>query len=650
MASMRADYFVDAPDCQDFDKSSRLEWLDTNSSGAYAMGTVAGVRTRRYHGLLNAPARQGSATNVWLSCLEETLLLEGSRYALAAQQYPDILSPRGFELLGEFRLGPHPSWLYRLGEAALAKEVLLIEGTPAVLVRYCCSEDAELEVRPFFAGRQHHGLVQANAGPTWSIENTWDLVTLHGAESPIYLRSDAREFSEKPDWYYRFEYSVDRDRGLDHQEDLWTPGVLRFTLRADTWAYFVCGLEDVGCLDPMQVLRWVEAKENRFPKPESVEAKLSNAAEHYAVRQANRRTIIAGYPWFTDWGRDTFIALPGLLLARGKGQESAETIESFIALRRDGLIPNRITYDGSTPEYNSVDATLWLYIAVWEWLSCGGSREHFQDRFYAPMRDMLLTMARGTIYAIHCDPDDGLLTAGTQETQLTWMDARWNGVAVTPRYGKAVEINALWYNALRLMTEWARERGEYGSELRFGEMANRAIAGFTRGFWNEARGCFYDVIRPGMQDAQVRPNQLLALSLPFPLAIRSKGESILRAVEKKLLTPLGLRTLAVDEADYQARYEGGPEARDRAYHQGTVWPWLLGPYVRACLRIRPELAGEKARLRSLLNNVLAHLETGCLGQLPEVFDGSPPQREGGTPAQAWSVAEVLWLLKKELAS
>ena len=647
---MRADYFVDALGCQDFEKSSQLEWLDTNSTGAYAMGTVAGVRTRRYHGLLNAPAQAGKATNVWLSCLEETLTIDGERSLLSAQQYPGLVSPRGFELMGEFRLGPQPSWLYRLGEASFEKEVLLIEGSPAVLVRYCCSENAELEVRPFIAGRQQHGLVEASSAMPWSIENTWDLVTLHGAEAALYLRSDAREFIESPNWYYRFEYSMDRARGLDYQEDLWTPGVLRFSLRADTWAYFVCGLEDVGCLDPMQVLRWVEAKENRFPKPARVDEQLSNAAEHYVALHGTRRTIIAGYPWFTDWGRDTFIALPGLLLARGKLAEAAETIESFVALRQDGLIPNRITDDGATPEYNSVDATLWLYIAVSEWLNCGGSREQFQDRFYAPMRDMLLTMARGTINAIHCDPDDGLLTAGTPETQLTWMDARWNGVAVTPRYGKAVEINALWYNALRLMRDWARERGEAGSESRFGEMASLAINGFTRGFWNEGRGCFYDVIRPGLQDGRVRPNQLFALSLPFPLAIRSKGESILRVVEDQLLTPMGLRTLATGEPGYQGRYEGGPETRDGAYHQGTVWPWLLGPYVRACLRFRPEAVGEKVRLRALLNDLLGQMQTGCLGQLPEVFDGSAPQRAGGTPAQAWSVAEILWLLRKELAS
>ena len=400
----------------------------------------------------------------------------------------------------------------------------------------------------------------------------------------------------------------------------------------------------------MRVIDWVAAKEARFPLPHDLIGRLENAAEHLVFERApGQRSVIAGYPWFTDWGRDTFISLPGLLLARRKMGQASEIIDHFLSQRQDGLIPNRIVDDGVTPEYNSIDATLWLFIAVWQWLECGGDREVFQDRFYAPMREMLDALARGTIFAIQTDETDGLLSAGTAQTQLTWMDARINGVPATPRYGKAVEINALWYNALRMMTQWARERREFASEMRFGELANRAIAGFTLSFWNEEKRCLYDCLRPGFADGQVRPNQLFVLSLPYPLVIRSKGESMLQVVEEKLLTPYGLRTLAPDEAGYRPRYEGGPESRDAAYHQGTVWPWLLGPYVRACLRVRGETVEEKARLRELLIPLLSQLDEGCLGQVPEVYDGSAPQYPGGTPAQAWSVAEVLraWLLTNE---
>lgn len=646
---MRADSFIDAAKCQNFSQSSQMEWLDTNGAGAYAMGTVAGLRTRRYHGLLNAPQSAGLPTSVWLSGLEDTLQIEGDSYELATHSYGGIVTPHGYELLNEFRLCPYPGWLYRIGEATLVRELMLIDGLPAVMVRYCCSENAELQVRPFLAGRQHHGLVKAGQQTPWTVDAGEDILSLRKDGAALHFRSDARDFTIAPDWYYNFEYEVDRARGLDHAEDLWTPGLFRFSLRADTWAYLVCGLEDLGPLDPMQLLRWMAAKEARFPAPRSMENRLENAAEHFIFEHNGRRSVIAGYPWFSDWGRDTFISLPGLFLARNKIGDAAKTIDSFLTLRRDGLIPNRITDDGSTPEYNSVDATLWLYIAVWQWLESGGSAVEFQDRFFTPLREMLMTMARGTIYAIHCDEADGLLSAGLPDTQLTWMDAKVDGVAVTPRFGKAVEINALWYNALRLVSEWSKDRGDPEAQATFSGMANRAIAGFTQSFWNTDENCLFDVIRTGYTDRRIRPNQLFALSLPYPLVIRSKGESILQIVERELLTPMGLRTLACGEAGYRGRFEGGVYERDHAYHQGTVWPWLLGPYGRACLRVRTDLPAERLRLRALLDGILTQLDSGCLGQLAEVYDGDEPQREGGTPAQAWSVAEILWLLKKELA-
>ena len=648
---MRADIYVDAARCRDFSKSSTLEWLDTNGIGGYAMGTVAGVRTRRYHSLLNAPQQPGQPAQVWLSALEDTLCFDGGRYELATQNYPGAISPLGYELLGEFRLAPFPSWLFHIGEASLIKEVMLVDGKNEVLVRYCCTEDARLELRPFLAGRQQHSLLRAEVGQAWDVAGKPGHLGLHRSDASLHIRSDASDFAEEATWYYRFQYAVDRARGLDYEEDLWTPGLLHFNLRADTWVYLVCGLEDPGPLRPLELLKAIEAKEKRFPVPKRLEDKLVNAGEHFVFEQNQRKSVIAGYPWFTDWGRDTFISLPGLFLARNQLAGAARTIENFVALRRDGLIPNRITDDGSTPEYNSVDATLWLYVAVWQWLECGGDRALFQDQFFAPMREMLQTMAKGTIYGISCDMHDGLLRAGLPDTQLTWMDARVNGIAVTPRFGKPVEINALWYNALCLMTEWARERGESATEHQFGSMANHAIAGFTASFWNRTAGCLYDVIRDDGWDDKIRPNQLFALSLPFPMVIRSKAESILEVVERDLVTPTGLRTLAPHERGYRGRFEGGPFERDTAYHQGTVWPWLFGPYARACLKVRTNQEAEKERLRNLLIPFAEReLEQGCLGQLAEVYDGDQPQREGGTPAQAWSVAEILWILKKELPS
>ncbi|MBM3758629.1 MAG: hypothetical protein FJW36_00115 [Acidobacteria bacterium] len=632
---MRSDAYIDAARCRDFAQSSALEWLDTNGSGAYAMGTVAGVRTRRYHSLLNA----GQPTHVWLNALEDILHLGGEAYELATHRYPGTVTPRGYQLLGEFRLAPYPSWLYRIDEATLIKEVMLIDGAPAVLVRYCCSEDAVLDLRPFLAGRPQHNLLRANPNLEWQHRSEPGHLHLHRHGTHLHIRSDAARFVEHPDWYLKFQYAVDRSRGLDFEEDLWTPGLLQFELKADTWAYLVCALDqDPGPLNPLDLLKAIEAKERRFPAPRNLWDRLSNAAEHFIFEQRGRKSVIAGYPWFTDWGRDTFISMPGLFLARKKLDEAERTIDNFLSLRRDGLIPNRITDDGSTPEYNSIDATLWLFIAVWQCLESGGSHERFQDRFFAPMRDMLRTIAHGTIYGIHRDPADGLLNAGLCDTQLTWMDARVNGRTITPRSGKAVEINALWYNALRLMTDWARERGEHQTENLFGGMANQAIDGFTRSFWNPQEGCLFDLLG----DPSIRPNQLFALSLPFPLVIRSKGESILSVVERDLLTPNGLRTLSPRDPKYRGRFEGGPEQRDSAYHQGTVWPWLFGPYARAVNRVR----GEQPELKNMLIQfVESQLDQGCLGQLAEVYDGDSPQREGGCPAQAWSAAEILWVAR-----
>lgn len=622
---MRSDCYIEASRCRDFAESGSLEWLDTNGAGAYAMGTVAGIRSRRYHGLLN----DGSPTHVWLAGVEDTLELDGQTIPLATQHYPGQIALKGYEQLSEFRLAPYPVWTWQIDEASLIKEVVLIDGLPAVLIRYCCSENATLTLRPFLAGRPQHQLLRESTAPQWQCESSPGHVQLTHPQGTLHFRSDADSFTAEPLWYHRFQYAIDQSRGLDSEEDLYTPGVLHFELRADTWAYLVVSLNgDPGPLDPLKLIQAIEAKERRFPAPRSLTDRLSNAAEHFL----QRNTVIAGYPWFTDWGRDTFISLPGLFLSRNRLDAATRTIENFLSLRKDGLIPNRITDDGSTPEYNSADATLWIFIAVWQWIECGGDRQ----RFLPELREMLLTIARGTHYNIYCDPADGLLNAGTPETQITWMDARVGGIAVTPRNGKPVEINALWYNALRLMAEWT------GEEV-FSTMANRAIAGFTERFWNPQRGCLYDVLGSD----QIRPNQLFALSLPYPLVIRSKAESILHVVERDLLTSKGLRTLSPRDAGYKPRFEGGPYERDHAYHQGTVWPWLFGPYVRACLKVR----GKHTGLRDLLVNfVNAEIDRGCLGQLPEVFDAEAPQRQGGCPAQAWSVAEIHWLLTKELAS
>ncbi|MDX2266558.1 MAG: amylo-alpha-1,6-glucosidase [Bryobacter sp.] len=633
--------------------ASRLEWLDTNSRGFYAMGTPAGIRTRRYHGLLVGPAKPQAPQCVWVNAVEEEISFGGELHLLHAHQYAGVVVPKGYEAIAKFQATPCPTWLYRLGEASLEKELLLVENQPAVLLRYCCSENARMRLRPLVSGRHHHQLFSESVEAPFQTVYRGESVELRREDASLYFDGEFQHFQAAPDWYFRFEYAKEKNRGLDFREDLYTPGIFELDLPADTWVSFRISLAPPQDWSAREALNWREGKQARFPRPKNMDQRLANAARHFIFHRDSGPSVIAGYPWFTDWGRDTFISLPGLLLAQPNHADTclaAQIIQQFLQLRSHGLIPNRITDDGSTPEYNSIDATLWMFIAIFYWREAGGDRNLFRDTFYPALIEILATLERGTLYAIHCDPSDGLLSAGTMETQLTWMDARVYGVPVTPRFGKAVEINALWYNALRLLTDWARELGDFPTEKHFGALANRTISGFTTLFWHEAGGYLFDVIRPGYRDTRIRPNQLFAISLPYPLVVRSKAEQILGVVEEYLLTPFGLRTLSPQDPQYKARYEGGPENRDGAYHQGTVWPWLFGPYMRACLRTRGRHAEEVNRCRKLLEPLLESLDEGCLEQIAEVYDADAPHRPGGTPAQAWSVAEIRWLLAKELRS
>jgi predicted glycogen debranching enzyme len=359
-------------------------------------------------------------------------------------------------------------------------------------------------------------------------------------------------------------------------------------------------------------------------------------------------TIIAGYPWFTDWGRDTMISVPGLLVARGRLREARDVLSGFLGYLDRGLVPNRFADSGGRPEYNTADATLWLFPAAHALLQAGEDQEFLRDVLYPAALDILEWHRRGTHFGIHVDPLDGLLVAGDAGTQLTWMDAKVGDWVVTPRDGKPVEVNALWYNALRLTARWARKLGFSGQAQRLEAEARGTARSFEGAFWNPGRAFLNDVVRPGGADARLRPNQLLAVSLPFPLLGAERQRSVVRAVERALLTPLGIRTLAPDEPGYQPAYRGEPRRRDGAYHQGTVWPWLLGPYVRAMLTAYGRDDATIARGLAVLRGIARHLGEACLGTVSEIFEAEPPFRPVGAPAQAWSVAEILHVLETEL--
>jgi predicted glycogen debranching enzyme len=574
-----------------YDGAAALEWLETNGLGGWASSTVCFANTRRYHGLLVAATE--TERRVLIAKLDETV----GGVALATNRFPGAIHPRGFEYLVAFARNVFPVWEYEVGGVRLRKTVVAPRGENTTIVLYevlAAPAPFELRLAPFLAGRGYHALQHRG-----------------GSVDHVNVDVPGSRFESAPDWWLNFVYDREEERGLDAVEDLWTPGFHVVTLKEGDVLPVVLATER----RERDALAMIEAERARR---EALGGELERAADQFLVRD----TIIAGYHWFTDWGRDTMIALPGLCLATGRFGDARRILEHWAGAMSRGMIPNRFP-DGTTePAYNAVDATLWFFIAVWHYWKATGERA-----FVDSLRDAIAWMDRGTRFNIHIDAD-GLLDAGADGVALTWMDAIVDGRVVTPRRGKAVEVNALWVNALQIVAELTADDA----------LMQRAVAvrnTFERAFWNEGAGCCYDVVG----DASIRPNQIIALSLPFPLFDDARAESILDVIDEKLLTPVGLRTLAPDDPRYCPRLVGPQRERDEAYHQGTVWPWLLGPYIAAAVRVRGERGRETAR--QLLANMRAHLGEAGLGTISECFDGDAPHTPRGCIAQAWSVAEVL---------
>ena len=561
---------------------SDVEWLETNGTGAFAMGTAAGLNTRRYHALLVASLQPPVERYVLLSRMEEEVLSNGRTYAIGSCQYPGVTPSQPY--LDEFRSTPCATWFFNLDGVRLEKQVYLIAGKQAVVVRYRADRAVTLRVRPFTAYRDYHSLRKASPDPYVSL--------------PLLNFQHAGRFEADAKWYYNIEYLIELDRGLDFREDLYTPGVIVLELVANAWS---------------SVLTGIEAAEIAEPAPR---------AEPFTVRRADGKpTILAGYPWFTDWGRDTMISLPGLLVVPGRLDEAREIFEGFLGFLNQGLIPNRFPDSGSAPEYNTADATLWMFQAMRHWLAAGGSKTFLKNTFYPAAKEIIAWHRRGTHNEIGVDPEDHLLSAGKPGSQLTWMDAKVGDWVVTPRHGKPVEINALWHGALTLAAEWAESLGD---KTDFREEALRVEGSFRAKFWNARQNCLFDVLAPEGPVEKIRPNQIFASSLPHGLLETPQQQAIVRVVERELLTSVGLRTLARGDPDYKPHYQGPPAERDAAYHQGTVWPWLLGPYIDAYFHA--------------FGNVDAKLAPPDL--TAEIYDGDEPRKARGCPFQAWTVAEI----------
>lgn len=627
-----------------------LEWLETNGLGGYASSTAACCNTRRYHGLLVVcPSGEPSLRMVILSKLEDRLECGPEVYELSCNIYGQVMHPLGYKYLESFAPEPWPTWKYAAGDCVLRKEILMPHGANCVVVRYelaSAPHPVWLCVRPLFAGRDYHHLRQAASEVPAGLEaggGQFELVVAEGVP-PCRMVYPGGEFLADGLWYYNFHYPVERARGLDYVEDLYSPGEIRWLVAPGSSVHLVATTDE----DTPDVAEAFEAEAKRraalvqvAPEGDSHGRRLVRAADQFIIRRrfAGRTvpSIIAGYPWFADWGRDALIALPGLLISTGRLDEAAEVLEFFCSAMHNGLVPNCFL-DGQ-PGYNSVDATLWLFTAA-RLLAAAGRTDFVVSSLYPALVGSMEALFAGTDFDIKADRD-GLLRAGRPDTQLTWMDACVDGRPVTPRWHKPVEVQALWHAALRTMEYLSTKAGDEGAAKRYAAAARRARKAFFQAFWDPGRGYLADCVLPDDVDETLRPNQVIALSLPYKLVSDSVARSVIRVVEDKLLTPYGLRTLPPDHPAYHASYAGGAAERDAAYHQGTVWPWLMGPYLRAKLALDGQSAQMRLWARQQLTPLLEHLDAACIGQISEVFDAEPPHAPRGCFAQAWSVAEVL---------
>ena len=635
----------------------KREWLETNGLGGFASSTIIGLNTRRYHGLLIAATEGPVSRTLLLSKLEETLVVGNRRFELSANRYPDVIHPQGYQYLKEFRLDPFPVFTYRIADFELEKRAFMVHGENTTVVEYelrgHSGQSCMLEVRPLIAFRDYHATTHANPALNPAVASSPGHIAItpyHGLPT-LHFAHDAASVTTEDDWYYNFEYDLERERGLDYREDLFCPFVATFDLNHDSAATIVASTDrrkavEASALRLKEIARRAAVRRTS-PSDDLLAQALTSAAGQFIVRRGDVNTVIAGYHWFCDWGRDTMIALPGLTLVTGRTELAKSILLEFARYVDSGLLPNHFPDTRESPEYNTIDATLWFFEAVRKLLEYTADFEFVKSRLYGKMADMIGWHVRGTRYGIHVD-QDGLLAGGEPGVQLTWMDAKVGNQVITPRSGKPVEVQALWYNALMILEALAAKFDDDSTSVECLELAILARKNFEPIFWNETGGYLYDVVDDGRRDASIRPNQILAVSLHHSMLSPEKARSVVDVVARELLTPYGLRTLAPGDPNYRPRYEGDQWSRDSAYHQGTVWPWLLGPFITAYLKVNGRTEQARRNVAGWLDPFREHLSIAGLGQISEIFDGDPPHAPRGCIAQAWSVAELLRVLAEDI--
>ncbi|MBI4528645.1 MAG: glycogen debranching enzyme family protein [Deltaproteobacteria bacterium] len=636
------------------------EWLEPDGLGGFASGTVSGIRTRRYHALLLTATKPPSGRVVLVNGFDSWVETGAGTFSLSSQSYnPDVVHPDGAQRIEQFKADLWPQWIYALEDGTkIHFELFACNGASVTVLAWRIltrKRKAILSFRPFLSGRDYHSMHHENGAFRFEPQIQGKRVVWHPYTGlPGIIALSNGKYFHQPDWYRNFLYEQERARGLDFAEDLAAPGAFSWDLsRGEAVCILAAEGFENGLLTidaPPEKLA-VELRRAELRRRQKFSLPLDRSADAYLVKRGAGKTIVAGYPWFTDWGRDTFIALRGLCLATERLDEARDILLEWAGVVSEGMLPNRFPDQGDEPEYNSVDASLWYIIAVHEFLQSMKDRGEmvspWQEKALQEAVEAILTgYSRGTRYGIRMD-QDGLLAAGVPGVQLTWMDAKIDDWVVTPRVGKPVEVQALWLNALWIASHFS---GRWKKPFALGQQS------FCARFWNEKGGYLYDVVdvnhQAGTVDALFRPNQILAIGgLPISLVAGERAERVVEMVTQRLWTPLGLRSLAPGEPGYTPRYEGGVRERDGVYHQGTVWPWLIGPFVEAWVRVHGESDDAKLEARTrFLTPILEHLDKAGLGHVSEIADAEPPHMPRGCPFQAWSLAEAMRLDRVVLAA
>ena len=668
----------DKSQLENFTQAAELEYLETNGLGGWSSSSITGAHTRRYHGLFAAAINPPTDRMVLLSKLDETIVMvqaAGSvptHYELNCNLYDgDILHPNGNQYLESFTKDFFPEWIYNANGIKLKKTICMIHGENTVVIKYevlHADSSFTIELLPLMAARGYHELGRASPRMHWDADfNNGIFHNQPDGINNVYISVPGSSYRHTSRWFNNFKYSVEQYRGLDYTEDLFNHGIFSVQLNEGDELSIIISTENPERRDANDLFKQELKRRKKLLKDQPADETLQQlilAADQFIVRRDIKisegnappsggglegASVIAGYHWFTDWGRDTMISLPGLTLSTGRFDDAKKIIAAFAKSVSMGMLPNRFQ-EKEPPEYNNVDGTLWYFIAVYKYLQASGDKKFVLTEILPVLKEIIDWHFKGTRYNIQVD-EDGLLYAGEAGQQLTWMDARIGTWVVTPRMGKPVEIQALWYNVLKIFAELLRMNKGRGAEsdlnlaAEYETKASKAKESFDKKFWNAEVNYLYDVIdENGNPDSTLRPNQLFAISLPFALLEGDKAAAVLKIVEEKLYTPVGLRSLPAEDIRYVHRYGGDQWHRDSSYHQGTVWSWLLGAYVDAIVKAQAE--DYKLQARKVIDNFKYHLNEGCIGSVSEIFDADAPHHSRGCVAQAWGVAEMLRVTKE----